>query len=95
MNRITERVQGAVRQQLAAVAALGRAADSMKRITEDVSATTQSQRRGGDVVANAAGSIMKAARENLVSIEEVAAAASRLAQNSEALNRRIQVFRVH
>lgn len=66
----------------------------MRRITAEVATTTAEQRKGGELIVSAADSIIRVARENLISVEEIAVSASRLAQNSETLSQRIRTFRV-
>jgi methyl-accepting chemotaxis protein len=80
--------------QVQGIQQINRASDLMKRTTTEVSSATVAQRKGGALVESAAQSITRVARENLTSIEEIAASAGHVARNSEALSRRIRVFRV-
>jgi methyl-accepting chemotaxis protein len=94
MNRITQEVATAVRQQVEAIQEINQASEGMRRLTDEVALTSSEQRKGGELVVSAADSIMQAARENLVSIEEISVSAVRLARHSETLSQRIQAFRV-
>jgi methyl-accepting chemotaxis protein len=94
MTGITADVEAAVRQQVTGFREMNRVSEGMRRITDEVAATTAEQKRGGELVVNAADSIIRVARENLVSVEEIALSATRLAQNSETLSQRIRAFRV-
>jgi methyl-accepting chemotaxis protein len=94
MNQITAEVAAAVQRQVQGIQQINRAADLMKRSTDEVSEATVAQRRSGALVESAAQSITLVARANLASMEEIAASAGHLVENSETLSRRIRVFRV-
>jgi methyl-accepting chemotaxis protein len=94
MNRIAKEVASAVRLQVEGIHEINRVSEGMRRLTDEVSVTTSEQRKGGELVVAAADSIMRAARENLVSVREISASAGRLAKSSEVLSDRIKLFRV-
>jgi methyl-accepting chemotaxis protein len=94
MNTITQEVNGLVRRQAEAVREIQRLSQAMRLATQEVSANTLEQRKGGELVVNAADRITRIAQENLASAEEIAGSARRLVQNADALNRKIGIFKV-
>src|SRR5262249_54506166 len=94
MNRITNEGAAVVRSQEQGIRKIAHASSTMKRTTSEVSNATVAQRKDGALVELAAQSITRVARANLMSIEEIAASADRVAKHSNALSLRIRVFRV-
>jgi hypothetical protein len=59
-----------------------------------VAASTDGQRTAAELVVHAAEAITRVARQNVASVEEIAASARSLRESAEALDVRIRVFKV-
>ena len=94
MNRVTHDVTSLVQGQVAAVREIQVLSQAMWRVTQEVSASAAEQRKGGELVVQAADRITEIARENLEAAEAIAQSARGLVENAEALTRKIGTFKV-
>jgi methyl-accepting chemotaxis protein len=94
MTRITQDVTGLVELQVSAVAEILGLSQAMRRVTQEVSASAAEQRKGGELVVQAAERITQIARDNLAAAEEIARSARGLVDEADVLTGKIGTFKV-
>ena len=94
MNHVAQEVTSLVTRQGTDVREIRKLADRMLQATQEVAASTTGQRTAAELVVQAARTITSIARDNVASVEEMAASAQSLTESAVALDQRIKVFKI-
>jgi methyl-accepting chemotaxis protein len=92
MSTMVKQIANATKENSKSASSISAASETMSRLTEQMLQATFEQRKGGEMVVKAVESIAAVARQNLLAIQQTAAAAVSLVNESEQLRRQVESF---
>ncbi|MNK86393.1 Methyl-accepting chemotaxis protein (MCP) signaling domain protein [compost metagenome] len=92
MNRLTQQVMVATREQAQGSEQIVKAVENMNRMTQQVGTATTEQKKGGNLVVTAVESINRSSEEAATATATVAHAAAGLQQEARQLREAIAFF---
>jgi methyl-accepting chemotaxis protein len=92
MSNMVKQIATATKENSRGASEISGASETMSSLTEQMLQATFEQRKGGEMVVKAVESIADVARKNLLAIQQTAAAAVSLVNESEQLRRQVESF---